>query len=143
MTVLNPELHLWTIEDWSCFHGDYGGSFKIWVSPKFLETASEAKHDEETSQKTVRSIIKRAGYKVSESERFLQFGKFGLMHFSIPGMASGMDISYNESDVLKKGAEFVAHNVDSLLQQSLLMAIWMMWANFIESQIWRKKEKKE
>ena len=143
MVIANPELHLLRIDGWSSRAAvSQGGSFSIWVSPKFLEIAKTTKYNEEKTQARARAIIKEAGFKhIEDYQRFLRFGEFGLMHFDVPGNACGLDFDYSEDHAMKEGARFAPHNVDNALQQSALMAIWMMWADFIEGEIWQIKRK--
>jgi len=98
MVIANPELHLWRIDGWSSRAAvSQGGSFSIWVSPKFLEIAKTTKYNEEKTQARARAIIKEAGFKhIEDYQRFLRFGEFGLMHFDVPGNACGLDFDYSE-----------------------------------------------
>jgi len=139
MAVFNPEMNLWTIEGWTCSQEMHGGSFTIWASPKFLEVAREIEYDEEKIQERARLIIKKAGFEIYEYMKFLRFGEWGLMHFDVPGNACGLDFDYHGGDALRNGASFLPHNVDNARQQSALMAIWLMWAHFVEGEIWKKR----
>jgi len=142
MSVYNPELHLWTIDNWSAYGAvPSGSSFSIWVSPKFLEVAKKIQYDEKIAQVRAREIVKTAGFKhVSDTESFLRFGEFGLMSFCVPGNACDLSLEYDERRVMERGASFRPHNVDHPIQQSALMAIWLMWANYVEGEIYKRKK---
>lgn len=144
--VMNPELHLWTIPYWSSGIGMGCKAFSVWASPQFLSVAKEIKYDEGRVQKMAKAIITDAGWDSSlyVHQRFLKFGEYGLMHFNVPGNACGLDFNYSGNyKVLERGANYLPHNVDHSNQQSTLLAIWLMWANFVECEVYNLKEKKE
>jgi len=136
MTIYTSDLHLWRIDNWSVLPNCPSGcSFSIWVSPKFLEVAMEIKYEEKAFQDRAREIIKGAGFKYVDNINFLKFGESGLMSFNVPGDNCKLDI--------ERGKWFSSNNVDTVLQQSTLMAIWLMWANFVEGEIWQRRLKEK
>ena len=133
------QIMLWNIKGLMCDEeAEDGFSFTIWVSPRFLKIAEKVELDDEIKkrfQDVAREIIRKAGYKdICDSENFLKFGEFGLVSFNLPSSAVGMYMEWdNYSDIFKRGAEFVSHNVSSSLYQSALLKIWLIWAKYIES----------
>lgn len=142
MAIFNPELHLWTIENWLCKPGQGGGSFTIWVSSAFLQAAKEVEVDQAKAQERAQWFIREAGWKVADYQRdFLRFGEWGVVTFIVPGNACSLVLEDgNPEQVLRIGGRFLPHNVDGSLQQSTLMKLWLMWANDVEIHIRQKRE---
>ena len=141
MAVFNPESHLWTIENWLCKPGQRGGSFTIWASPRFLQEAQKIKTDQVKAQQRAQLLIREAGWELQDYERdFLRFGEWGVVTFIVPGNACSLSLEHNDPEsILRRGGTFLPHNVDTPLQQSTLMTLWLMWVNHVEGQMWQKR----
>ena len=134
-------IYFWKIDGWMCRQGDQGGSFSLWISPDFISTARSITVTLEMEirlRQRALSILKDVGFddvRIGNSgDKWVTFGEFGLMHLSVPGDACGLDWDYGNHDVERNGARLTPHNVDTLTQQSALMGIWLMWAEFVESE---------
>jgi len=88
MYVFKQELCLWKIESWYC-EADTARAhnFLILASPHFLITAKGMEYKEERLQEIASGILKEAGFKIQDYEKFLRFGDFGIIHFEVPGNA--------------------------------------------------------
>lgn len=140
--VVRPDLHFWTIHSFSCENGLHGHEFSIFVSKDFLDTVKRLDCDEtakKVAQDVTRQIANTAGILGLEGVDLLTFGELGVHQFTYPhiggrslGGSSGVWLSIEPSGSGEKGAIYASHNCDKAAQQSLLLAMWKNWANFVE-----------
>ncbi len=130
--------YFWMVAGWSNRSATVNGtSFSIWVSPEFVKVAKSIEMTPDIKanfQRNAQSIIQDAGWEVRAMgpEQWAQFGEYGLMHFAVPGSATGLDWDMQNDRPEEDGAMFVPHNVDSFMQQSALMGIWLHWTQFVD-----------
>jgi len=136
MDPTRSDLHLWTVTNWLSRNEPHGYEFSIWVSPLFLETAAKADYDQEKCQELARQLLRRAGRNVADHHRCLTFGEWGLEIIDLfdNGKCFYFEQKPHET-VLRSGGKWSCHNIDHAHEQSLLMAIWLSWANYIETEI--------
>ena len=127
---------MWTVEVWNCHFGDRDISqsydFKLRVSAEFVEKVRRAEFSQQLAQQTMRQVAKRAGHEVSESFELILFGPYGVHQLSHPGGGGcwlQIDGIPNHSD---GSLTLSTHNCQTPSQQSLLMAMWTLWAQYIE-----------
>ncbi len=133
---LQKENLLWKITAWLSRNEPHGHEFSIWVSPLFLKTAKHLSYDEERLQASVRALAEKAGMKVSQGCRYLSFGTWGLQAIDLldGGRCFHLEMS-SEGGFMYTGGKWATHNIDHAGDQSLLMAIWLLWAQFVEAEI--------
>lgn len=129
--VIRPELYFWKLHAFSSQHGAHGHEFSIFVSKNFLDAVKRSGYDEKTVQDVTRGIALDAGIVVQKGMNLLRFDEFGVHQFTHP-MGGGVWLSIEPPGSGDKGAVYASHNCDRADQQSLLLAMWMNWANFVE-----------
>jgi hypothetical protein len=130
------DLHLWTVTSWLSRDEPHGHEFSIWVSPLFLQTAARADYDPEKCQELARELLRGAGRDVADYHRCLSFGKWGLVAIELFGNGKCFYLNQKSDEVLlRSGGEWSSHNIDHAPDQSLLMAIWISWASYIETEV--------
>ncbi len=140
MQQQQKDLHFWTIKYWINEPGLNHHGFDIWVSPKFVclstflcKTLSIDKLEEEA-----KALVITAGYDVTLSGmRYTNFDRnIGLVNISVPGNACGLDLDIDNSmNYRDEGYNLIPHNVDTPLQQTTLLGIWLLWAKYVEATI--------
>lgn len=135
---MKPGLHFWTVKTWMNEPGQNHNAFSIWASPSFVLAAQKAMAamDEGQAQKGAWDIIKRSSLSsiYSEHHQWLKFRpEVGLAHIDCPGNACGLDLDFKSADqYLRTGFTLLPHNIDTANQQSVLFAIWLWWAQYVE-----------
>ena len=133
MGLYNPEVHLWTITSWSAQAWGSGYGFTLWASPRFLAAAQEVHPYYDNLQQPERALVRNAGLRISDDDNPLSFVGLGLDAIVVPG------VWYLTSTSLSGGgAIFRSHNVDTPVQQLMLMALWLLWAQFVERDLWTR-----
>ncbi|HEY5221410.1 MAG TPA: hypothetical protein VIJ29_04740 [Candidatus Paceibacterota bacterium] len=127
---------LWKVTAWLSRNEPHGHEFSIWVSPSFLETARRIKYDEGKLQECARSLATMSGVIVSRGCRYLSFGQWGLQGIDLldGGRCFHLQMS-SEGLFTTAGGKWSSHNIDHASDQSLLMAIWLSWAQFVEAEM--------
>ena len=96
--------------------------------------------DEERVQDHVRAMVcesDRRGEIYSNHHHWLIFRpEVGLAHISVPGNACGLDLDFQSEEMYARaGFTLLPHNVDTSDQQSTLFAIWLWWAQCVETYV--------
>ena len=130
MPAYNPDVHLWTIMNWSARNRPHGHEFKLWVSSRFLAVARKVPQGGELQQ-FASLTLRDAGIPGYEKKDLFHFGiEHGLEHFELPGEGG---CSVNVEDFGNGSAIYRSHNVDRAEQQATLFALWLLWAQHVES----------
>jgi len=129
------ELHLWTVTSWFSRSEPHGHEFSIWVSPLFLETAARIQYDEETCQASARETIRQAEGRVSRGCNYLSFGRWGLETIDLFNNGKCFYLEALSANAFLHGGVWSSHNIDHAHEQSILMAIWLSWAHFVETEV--------
>ncbi len=136
---MNQDLHFWTVKDWMNRPGQNYNAFTIWASPKFIQAAKKAMAamDEERAQAHAKAIIQESGLRdlYSDHHHWLKFlPEVGLAFIDVPGNACGLDLDFKSESIYERvGFQLLPHNVDTPDQQSTLFAIWLWWAQCVET----------
>ena len=136
-----PKLHYWTVNGWMSRPGMGQSGLSIWASPQFIEDSLEylASADLDRLKGRAYELVKQAGWEhVIPTEVFMFFNdEVGLAGIQVPGNACDLGLDHSSHhDYARDGYRLEPHNVDGPLQQSTLMAIWMMWANAVEAHVY-------
>jgi hypothetical protein len=136
--------YLWTVDSWASQPGMGLCAFSLRLSPAFLKAAKLTQYDPERLQIQARHLVDLSGLGVPMAhETFFHFGEYGVHNIAVPGNATGLDWHLPYGDiggaVEEEGVELAPHNIDSPLQQSVLMALWMIWAPAVEAQAWERE----
>ena len=134
MSLYNPEVHLWTITSWSAQDRARGYGFTLWVSPRFLAAAQEDHPSYDNLQQPARELVRNAGFRISDDDNPFSFVGLGLDAIVLPGE----DCCLTRTPVSGGGAMFSSHNIDTPEQQVVLMALWLLWAQFVERDLWTR-----
>lgn len=129
MSLYNLEAHLWTIRSWSASKEPHGYEFSLWVSPRFLDAACNASQGVD-----LQDMANQALQKVGLGDRVVRSplhfsAKCGLDYIELPG---GGGCGLNVQEGAGGSAMYRSHNVDTAEQQSILFALWYLWAQHVE-----------
>lgn len=135
---MNKNLHFWTVKHWMNRPGMNYNGFTIWASPKFVEAAKKAmgEMDEERVQAHARAMVCESDRR-GEHHHWLTFRpEVGLAHIDVPGNACGLDLDFKSEEIYEKaGFTLLPHNIDTAEQQSTIFAIWVWWAQCVETYV--------
>lgn len=133
---LQTEKLLWKVTAWFSRNQPHGHEFSIWVSPEFLETARRIQYDQEQLQESARALAMEAGVNVSRGCQYLSFGKWGVQVIDLLDAGRCFHLEMPPEQVfLEVGGKWSSHNIDHAADQSLLMAIWLSWAQLVELEV--------
>jgi hypothetical protein len=136
MSQAEANLNLWAITSWLSRDEPHGHEFSIRVSPLFLRTAMNADYDEKKLQAAARDILRGVGEKVADYHECLQFGKWGVEAIDLFTNGKVFHLEQRSDDeLLCSGGTWSSHNINHAHEQSLLMALWFMWASYIEAEV--------
>lgn len=127
-------MYHWTVDVWLFGQEQNGCNFKLSVSRGFLETARSIEYSQAVTQQAARRVAEKAGIRISPSHDLLMFGEYGVEKIDHPG-GNGCWLELSQHSICPHGAVYDTHNVDLPSQQSLLMAIWSYWANFVQNYV--------
>ena len=135
MSQIEANLNLWAVTNWLSRNEPHGHEFSIRVSPLFLRTAMNADYDQKKLQAAARDILRGVRGKVGDCHDCLQFGKWGVEAIDLYMNGTCFYLDQKSDDMLLSfGGTWSSHNVDHAHEQSLLMALWFMWASYIEAE---------
>lgn len=119
-----------------------GGSFGIALSADWKKAVTRS---ETLNQKSVNALIQRIGNdillghgfdKVPENEIHnrirVGWGEWGPEHITVPGNACGIDIELSPMGGFPGEAHLLPHNVDSLIQASMILTVFVKIAEILE-----------
>lgn len=133
----HSDKYLWTVTGWTVNRNQFGGiGFGLWVSDEFLQIARNSPYCSPENQPRMAEM---AG-EIAVNAGFQNYGLHGLLYFSDEwGLiqinsprGGGCWIALDQNEARGGGgAEWHDHNVDTVADQSLLMAIWMFYVNMV------------
>jgi hypothetical protein len=134
--MLNSKF-LWTIDTLLYQPGIREGfSFTILLSPALVELASKAFINQPENRArfnalAVETIISKS-YKLSPSHQtFAYHEEFGVQQINHPGGGGRWLAIHFEQDSLAVGAKGDTHNIDHGTDQSLLLALWCFYVEYL------------
>jgi hypothetical protein len=136
MGLVRTDQGLWTVTNWLSRNEPHGHEFSVWVSPLFLRTAANTEYDQKKIQGLARGILRGAGKIVANHHRCLSFGKWGLEVIDLLENGRCFHLEQKSDDILlSAGGKWSCHNIDHAQEQSILMAIWCLWARYISDEV--------
>jgi hypothetical protein len=110
----------------------------------FLEAVQRSKikqlRTKQDLQRAARGIAVDAKFTVEKSRELLLFGEFGIHQFNHPS-GGGTSLHLERITSIDKGAIYSSHNCDRPAQQSLLLSMWVNYADFVEDSMPKPKVK--
>lgn len=128
--------------------GMSASGFNIELFPEFKNLVKEANISQEEANTAVANLspiwLMNHGYDKTfyEGQIRVRMGVWGLEHISVPGNACGLDITNYSLGVLEGSALLAPHNVDSIKQASLLLTVFLWYADFLMTE-WKYKKLNE
>ena len=135
MHEMNTYKHYWKIKYWMSRPGWGNSGFVLSLSPEFVQDSKELAKtvNHELLQGRAAEIVSGAGWDIMLHETFIFFNEeFGVSFITVPGNACDIGVDFSGGRKQDGSVEMTPHNVDGPLQQSTLMALWMLWANAVE-----------
>lgn len=119
-----------------------GSGFNIILTPKWLEGISKINLTQDDIDKWIKimapDILKAHGYNFTSKLHIhdirIKWGDWGPEHITVPGNACGMDLDTCCVGTRPGEVALTPHNVDSPSQASMLLAIFLWFAEYIELQ---------
>lgn len=112
-----------------------GASFGIVLTPDWKAAVAKSKIDQET----VDTMIRRIGSAVLEGHGMapeldlrMIWGEWGPEYIRAPGNACELHLDQQPIGILPGEAQLVCHNVDSLVQASILLTLFLRIAEILE-----------
>jgi len=139
--------HYWTVKGWMTQDGMGRNAFSIWASPEFINDALAMlnEYGVERLKESANHIIQNAasnygdqslawGHHLDHAFVLAFNDEVGLCGIDVPGNACCIGLEYpHHDDHAVDGYTLSPHNIDSPMQQSALMAIWVMYAHAVEA----------
>ena len=131
LNIERPDLNFWRLRNIACNNSHGGCEFSIFVSNGFLETAQHRKLNRVKLQRLAREVAKLSNFNVQKNTDLLIFSSFGIQQFNYPN-GGGTWLRLELDSICKDGAIYSTHNCDRPGQQSILLAMWLIYADQVE-----------
>jgi hypothetical protein len=115
-----------------------GSGFSIVLTQKWREAVekaglTQANADKFLSSDVLKELLKQHGFSAERTgEVRIHWGAWGIEHISVPGNACGLDINYSPMGYIWGEVSLDPHNVDTIYQASLILAIFLWFADILE-----------
>ena len=114
-----------------------GSGFSIILSQKWKEAVIESGLIQENIDtfiaKRFPQTLKEHGFPESRiGDIRISWGEWGIEHITVPGNACGLDIDYSPIGCLNGEVSLDPHNVDTIFQASLILSIFLWFADCLE-----------
>jgi hypothetical protein len=101
------------------------------LHPSLTEIVKKSDYSQEKADYYLKTngerLLKIAGFTITSLDVHrlrVSYGEWGLEHISVPGNACGLDIDQAMGCYFREGRTLVPHNLDSKMQQDLLVMIF-------------------
>lgn len=132
---------MYKIQGWFPTVGQMGGcGFNIILTPKWKEAVSKSILNQDKIDCLINNIGeqlleghgRRKSFTNIRCDLRIKWGEWGVEHITVPGDACGLDISTCTVGCKEGEVMLVPHNVDSISQASMILALFLQIAEILE-----------
>ncbi len=136
--------YMYRIKGWCPIPEMNGAGFAIVLKPEIKEAVRKSGIKQENVDFWIntagRKYLKYHGYNIADdaSVNFyirISWGEWGIEHITVPGNACGLDLGSGTCFVNEGEKVLQPHNVDNLKQASLLLAVFVAFAEILEPHV--------
>lgn len=114
-----------------------GSGFSIVLTPQWKEAVLKSNLTQEKVDNFIKNTcvqyLKQHGFRETRIDDIrISWGEWGIEHITVPGNACGLDIDEHGICLNKGEVILTPHNVDTIFQASLILSIFLWFADYLE-----------
>lgn len=137
--IQNKKKSMYKIKSWCPNRENQmgGSAFSILLTPKWKEAVCKSDItqeyvDEILNSDLCKTYMRQHGFGERYSDIRISWGEWGIEHITVPGNACGLDIEYHPIGYWNGEVSLDPHNIDSIYQASLILTIFLLFAEMLE-----------